>query len=75
MVDWPDQFSPAVVTSTAVVKREHSEKFLREKSECLELFHSWNEQDQIDFVEELLGGMCHYQVNNSEISKKVHLTV
>jgi len=50
-----------VVTSTAVVKREHSEKFLREKSECLELFHSWNEQDQIDFVEELLGGMCHYQ--------------
>ena len=43
------------------VKREHSEKFLKEKSQCLDLFHSWNEQDQIDFVEELLGGMCHYQ--------------
>ena len=42
-------------------KREPTEKFLREKSVCLEHFHSWNEQDQIDFVEELLAGMCHYQ--------------
>ena len=42
-------------------QRQRSEKFLQEKTQCLDLFHSWNEQDQIDFVEELLGGMCHYQ--------------
>ena len=38
-----------------------TEKFLKEKETCLEYFHSWSEQDQIDFVEELLQGMCHYQ--------------
>ena len=38
-----------------------TEKFLKEKETCLEHFHSWSEQDQIDFVEELLQGMCHYQ--------------
>lgn len=42
-------------------KREPTEKYLREKSVCLEHFHSWSEQDQIEFVEELLAGMCHYQ--------------
>ena len=42
-------------------KREPTEKYLREKSICLEHFHSWSEQDQIEFVEELLAGMCHYQ--------------
>jgi len=43
------------------IKREPTEKYLREKSVCLEHFHSWSEQDQIEFVEELLAGMCHYQ--------------
>ena len=38
-----------------------TEKFLKEKETCLEFFHSWTEQDQIDFVEDLLQGMCHYQ--------------
>ena len=38
-----------------------TEKFLKEKETCLEYFHSWSEQDQIDFVEELLQVMCHYQ--------------
>ena len=42
-------------------KREPTETYLREKSICLEHFHSWSEQDQIEFVEELLAGMCHYQ--------------
>ena len=52
---------PTPPTVSTNVKREPTEKFLREKSICLEHFHSWNEQDQIDFVEELLAGMCHYQ--------------
>ena len=38
-----------------------TEKFLKEKETCLDYFHSWSEQDQIDFVEDLLQGMCHYQ--------------
>lgn len=59
---WGDSgMLPMTSLTPPPVKREHSEKFLREKSQCMDLFHSWNEQDQIDFVEELLGGMCHYQ--------------
>ena len=42
-----------------------TEKFLKEKETCLEFFHSWTEQDQIDFVEDLLQGMCHYQARTS----------
>jgi len=51
----------AAATTTTTIKREPSEKFLKEKTACLDYFHSWNDQDQIDFVEELLGRMCHYQ--------------
>lgn len=42
-------------------RRQPTEKFLKEKEACLDYFHSWGEQDQIDFVEDLLQGMCHYQ--------------
>ena len=35
-------------------RRIPSEKFLREKGACLDYFNSWSEQDQIDFVEDLL---------------------
>ncbi len=38
-----------------------SKAYLKERSACLTAFRGWSEQDQIDFVEELLSGMCHYQ--------------
>lgn len=42
-------------------KYEPSAKYLKEKCLCLNHFHSWTEQDQIDFVEDLLQSMCHHQ--------------
>lgn len=44
-----------------MILQQPTEKFLKEKETCLDYFHSWSEQDQIDFVEDLLQGMCHYQ--------------
>ena len=44
-----------------MILQQPTEKFLKEKETCLDYFHSWSEQDQIDFVEDLLQGRCHYQ--------------
>ena len=51
----------ALVPSPPVARREPSAKYLKEKMACLKQFHGWTEQDQVDFVEELLKSMCHYQ--------------
>lgn len=32
-----------------------------ERDSCLVYFLKWNESDQVDFVEQLLSKMCHYQ--------------
>lgn len=59
----PGQSSSAPPPSLfpAPPKRELSAKYLKEKCLCLDYFHSWCEQDQVDFVEDLLSNMCHYQ--------------
>jgi len=45
----------------ALPRREPSEKYLRERSICMDYFGNWTEQDQIEFVEELLMSMHHHQ--------------
>lgn len=55
-----DDMEPAW-TESLLPRREPTAKFLKEKNECLNYFHGWSEQDQIDFVEDLLTNMCHYQ--------------
>lgn len=42
-------------------KKEPSSTFQTERDSCLEYFTNWNEADQVDFVEQLLARMCHYQ--------------
>ncbi|XP_014240972.1 beta-TrCP isoform X2 [Cimex lectularius] len=46
-------------------KKENSNKSLvqlnTEKEICMEYFESWSENAQIEFVQELLSRMCHYQ--------------
>lgn len=41
--------------------KEPSPTFQTERDSCLEYFNKWNESDQVDFVEQLLARMCHYQ--------------
>jgi len=45
----------------AIPRREPSQKYLREKEICMVHFGQWMEQDQIEFVEELLMSMHHHQ--------------
>ncbi|XP_063707792.1 F-box/WD repeat-containing protein 1A [Culicoides brevitarsis] len=42
-------------------KKEPSLSFQDERDTCLSYFSKWNEGDQVDFVEQLLSRMCHYQ--------------
>jgi len=42
-------------------RREPSPKYLKERDICMEYFSGWTEQDQIEFVEELLVSMHHHQ--------------
>lgn len=42
-------------------KKESSPTFQSERDSCLQYFNNWNESDRVDFVEQLLGRMCHYQ--------------
>ena len=44
-----------------LVPREPSPKYLKERDICMDYFSSWTEQDQIEFVEELLKSMQHHQ--------------
>ena len=37
------------------------ERCLEEKKKCVKWFLSLNEQQQVDFVQDLLSVMCHYQ--------------
>lgn len=42
--------------STAV-----SMQYGQEKEICMKLFEKWSEPEQVQFVEQLLARMCHYQ--------------
>ena len=35
--------------------------FEEEKNKCMQLFSNWSENEQVEFVEDLLARMCHYQ--------------
>uniref|UniRef100_T1JH37 F-box domain-containing protein n=1 Tax=Strigamia maritima TaxID=126957 RepID=T1JH37_STRMM len=41
--------------------KEQMGQYLKEKEVCMKYFEKWNENDQIEFVEQLLSKMCHYQ--------------
>ena len=51
---------PFLDTSVTML-RELSPKYLKERDICMDYFSSWTEQDQIEFVEELLKSMQHHQ--------------
>lgn len=42
-------------------KKEPSATFNTEREACLKYFEKWSETDQVEFVENLLARMCHYQ--------------
>jgi F-box and WD-40 domain protein 1/11 len=42
-------------------KKEPSATFNAERESCLKCFEKWSETDQVEFVENLLARMCHYQ--------------
>ncbi|CAG9857747.1 unnamed protein product [Phyllotreta striolata] len=42
-------------------KKEPSATFNAEREACLKYFEKWSETDQVEFVENLLARMCHYQ--------------
>jgi len=42
-------------------KKESSASFDVERKTCLKYFDNWSETDQVEFVENLLSRMCHYQ--------------
>lgn len=41
--------------------RELSNQYTNEKDHSLQKFEAWTEPDQVDFLENLLLRMCHYQ--------------
>ena len=47
--------------TSQTLPREPSPKYLKERDICMDYFSSWTEQDQIEFVEELLKSMQHHQ--------------
>ncbi|CAG0890087.1 unnamed protein product [Darwinula stevensoni] len=42
-------------------RKDPTANFNLQRKSCMEYFRSWNEQEQIEFVEHLLSHMCHYQ--------------
>ncbi|XP_053697986.1 beta-TrCP isoform X1 [Sabethes cyaneus] len=54
------QFTTSILYDPAR-KKEPSQSFQTERDACLSYFTKWNEADQVDFVEQLLSRMCHYQ--------------
>ena len=38
-----------------------SAQYRQEKETCMKLFEKWSEPEQVNFVEQLLTRMCHYQ--------------
>lgn len=74
----PNEVSMTDAVSVASSRSEHfhqsemrdssvSEKYVEERDKAVEQFQTWSENEQVDFVENLLNLMCHYQhgqVNN-----------
>lgn len=52
---------PMTILYDPARKKEPSSSFLVERDACLKCFENWSESDQVEFVENLLARMCHYQ--------------
>ncbi|MGH0145819.1 UNVERIFIED_CONTAM: hypothetical protein FKN15_010667 [Acipenser sinensis] len=50
-------------TSSMIVpkQRKLSANYEKEKELCVKYFDQWSESDQVEFVEQLISRMCHYQ--------------
>ncbi len=48
-------------TQSGISSRELSTSYLAQRDITLQKFESWTETDQVDFIENLLLLMCHYQ--------------
>lgn len=54
------QFTSTILYDPAR-KKEPSSQYQKERDKCLGTFANWNDDEQVDFVEQLLSRMCHYQ--------------
>jgi F-box and WD-40 domain protein 1/11 len=54
------QFTSTILYDPAR-KKEPSTQYQKERDKCLTTFSNWNDDEQVDFVEQLLSRMCHYQ--------------
>lgn len=54
------QFTSTILYDPAR-KKEPSTQYQKERDKCLGTFSNWNDDEQVDFVEQLLSRMCHYQ--------------
>ncbi|XP_065219209.1 beta-TrCP isoform X2 [Planococcus citri] len=52
---------PMTIIYDTARKKEPPPATQTERELCLKYFEKWSEQDQIEFVENLLARMCHYQ--------------
>lgn len=52
---------PMTILYDPTRKKEQSSTFNAEREACLKFFEKWSETDQVEFVENLLARMCHYQ--------------
>ncbi|GJQ77690.1 putative protein dimerization protein [Trypoxylus dichotomus] len=52
---------PMTILYDPTRKKEPSATFNAERDACIKYFEKWSETDQVEFVENLLARMCHYQ--------------
>ncbi|CAH4034402.1 beta-TrCP isoform X1 [Pieris brassicae] len=57
----PKQVASLTSLDTGVKPAPSGAAYVAERNTCLNLFSKWNETDQVEFVEQLLARMCHYQ--------------
>ncbi|XP_028162332.1 F-box/WD repeat-containing protein 11-like isoform X1 [Ostrinia furnacalis] len=57
----PPQVTSLTCLDTGVRPAPSSAAYAAERDACLNYFARWNETDQVEFVEQLLARMCHYQ--------------
>lgn len=65
MTHFSFQYNPSMTILYDTTRKKEpplpASQFSTERELCLKYFDQWSEQDQIQFVENLLSRMCHYQ--------------
>lgn len=56
----PLQF-PSTILYDPARKKEPTTQYQKERDKSLGIFTNWNDDEQVEFVEQLLSRMCHYQ--------------